>query len=570
MHGLPRKLFFRELKKIKWQRKFATTAARRDEFILKSTLPDVVIPKMSITEKLWQDKSSFWNLVALESVETKKTYTYEQLHRYSANFATFLLKHGLKPGDVVAVMLPNCPEFPVAALGTLQAGCVLATINHIYKEFEVGHHATIAEPKIIVTIPECYDSVVKGLKSAKNNSKIVIVEHANTKTPSGTIKYSEIAENGDADYALLDKIERNEDDIALIPFSSGTTGLPKGVQITYKNILAAMEIMQRKETCFPKLSSSTFQDIVPCILPFYHIYGMIVTLLGHLSKGCKLVTLSSFSASLYLNLLKTQDVTLLYVVPPVAILLGKHPDVSSEHFRKVRHVICGAAPLAASDAEAILEKSNGNLEFSQGYGTTETTSLASVWFKGTKIEDYDCSGVPMASIKLKFIDPLNGNTIPIGQTGEICVGGPVIMKGYHKNLESTKDCMTEDGFFKTGDLGHYCDKPGHGLKITDRIKELIKVKGLQVAPAELESILRSHPKVAEAAVIGVPHEFYGEIPKAFVILKKDVKIPAGELQDFVASKVASFKRIEEVVFVNDIPKTASGKILRRDLKKMYA
>ncbi|XP_053608881.1 uncharacterized protein LOC128674407 [Plodia interpunctella] len=571
MHGLPRKLILRELKKIKWHRKFSTPAVlQKDEFILKSTLSDVIIPKISFTERLWKDKSKFANLVALESVETKKSYTYDKLQNYAANFATFLVKYGLKPGDVVGLMLPNCPEFPVVALGTLQAGCVLATINPIYKEFEVSHHAKIAEPKLVVTSPECYDSVVKGLKTARNDSKIIIVEQPNTKTPNGTIKYSEIAENGKADYTLLDKIERKEDDLAIIPFSSGTTGLPKGVEITYKNILAAVDIMERKENCFPELACSSFQDIVPCILPFYHIYGMIVTLFGHLSKGCKLTTLSSFSANLYLNHLKTQDVTLLYVVPPVAILLGKHPDVTSEHFRKVKRVICGAAPLAASDAEAILEKSNNNLEFSQGYGTTETTSLATVCFIGAKIVDYDCSGAPMAGVKIKFVDPISGDNLPIGQSGEICVGGPIIMKGYHKNEEATKECITEDGFFKTGDLGYYNDTPGHGLKITDRIKELIKVKGLQVAPAELESILRSHPKVAEAAVIGVPHEFYGETPKAFVILKKDAKIPSEELQQFVANKVASFKKIEEVVFVNEIPKTASGKILRRDLKKMYA
>ncbi|XP_026730588.1 4-coumarate--CoA ligase 1-like isoform X3 [Trichoplusia ni] len=533
MSNMARKLFLREIKNLKWQRKLSTSVVlRKDDFIIKSSIPDIVIPQnMRLIDRVWSESAGYKNLVALESAETKKTYTYTQLEKNTATFATSLLKKfGLKSGDVVAVMLPNCPEFPVVALGCLQAGCVLTTVNPIYKEF------LVADP-----------------------SKTL---------PSDVSRYSEVAESGEVDFALLDKVEKKGDDVACIPFSSGTTGLPKGVEISYDNLMAAMSVMHQPENCFPELAHANFQDILPIFLPFFHIYGFVVGLIGHLTKGCKLVTMAKFSASLYLDILKNQRSTLLYIVPPVAILLGKHPDVNEKHYSDVRHIICGAAPLSASDVQAILQKSKRDIEFNQGFGMTETTSLGTSTFKKTKNVDFNACGVPMANMQLKFADPITGEAVPVGQSGEMLIRGPTIMKQYHKNPKATQESMTEDGFFKTGDLGYF--QPGVGLFITDRIKELIKVKGMQVAPAELESILRSHPAVQDAAVIGVPHEFYGEAPKAFIIRKNGLKISEEELQDFVASKVAVYKKIEEVMFVEDIPKTASGKILRKELKKMYA
>ncbi|XP_050550016.1 uncharacterized protein LOC118267914 [Spodoptera frugiperda] len=570
MQNMARKLLLREIKNLKWQRKLSTSAVfRNEDFIIRSTIPDIVVPKTRFVDRLWAESAGYKNLVALESAETKKTYTYSQLEKNTSAFATSLLKKfGLKPGDVVAVMLPNCPEFPVVAFGSFQAGCVLTTVNPIYKEFELKHQITITEPKLFITIPECYDIVTKSLKAANIQAKIVLVDNPSKPVPDGVVRYSEVAESGEADFGLLDKVERKGDDVACIPFSSGTTGLPKGVEITFDNILAGMEVMHQKENCFPHVANSDFQDILPAFLPFFHIYGLVIGLMGHLSKGCKLVTMAKFSASLYLDILKTQQTTLLYIVPPVAILLGKHPDVNEAHYRSVRHIICGAAPLAGSDVEAILHKSKRPIEFNQGFGMTETTSLGTSTFKGTKNVDFNACGVPMASVQLMFADPITGNPVPVGQSGEMYIKSPTVMKGYHKNPKATEETMTKDGFFKTGDLGYF--KPGVGLFITDRIKELIKVKGMQVAPAELESLLRTHPAVQDAAVIGVPHEFYGEAPKAFIIRKNGLKITEEELQDFVASKVAVYKKIEEVMFVDEIPKTASGKILRKELKKMYA
>ncbi|CAH0400181.1 unnamed protein product [Chilo suppressalis] len=565
-----RKILLAQIKNIKWQRSLSRSAiVFNNDFEIKSPLADIVMPNTTFLDRLWRDKSKFKSLVALESAETKKSYTYDQLSKNMAAFATSLHKKlGLKSGDVVAIMLPNSPEFVVVAFGSLQAGCVVTTLNPIYKEHEVQHQSKITQPKVFVTIPTLYETVLKGLKSAQIEAKIIVVDNANEPIPDGTVRYTEIAENSDADYSILDNVHKEDDDVAFIPFSSGTTGLPKGVEITYKNLKASIEIMSNEKNCFAKMSEGSFQDVVPCILPFFHIYGLVVTLIGHITKGCKLITMSSFSATLYLNLLQNEKASLLYVVPPIAILLGKHPDVNRQHFRNVRHIVCGAAPLAASDVQNILEKAKTKLEVNQGFGATETSSLTTATFIGQNSYDYDSCGDIMASITVKYVDPMTGDPVPVGQKGEMCVKGPIVMKGYHKNEEATRECLTEDGYFKTGDLGYY--KPGVGAYITDRIKELIKVKGLQVAPAELESVLRTHPAIQEAAVIGVPHEFFGEVPKAFVVLKNEFKVSPEEIQEYVATKVAPFKKIEEVMMVDNIPKNLTGKILRRELKKMYA
>ncbi|KAG6459995.1 hypothetical protein O3G_MSEX011714 [Manduca sexta] len=477
MNNLARKVLIREIKNLKCQRKLSSSARLMDsdKYVISSPIPDVVVPKMRFVDRLWIESASFKHLVAIESAETKKSYTFEQLQKNSSIFATSLLKKfGLKQGDVVGAVLPNCPEFPVVAFGVLQSGCKLTTYNPIYKEYEISHQSSITEPKLIVTIPQCYENVMKGLKSANVNAKVVVIDIPSMPIPDGAIRYSEVAENGEIDQALLDKVEVKEDDVACIPFSSGTTGLPKGVEITYKNLLAGIEIMHTNETSFPRLAhDQSDQDLLPSFLPFFHIYGLVIGLMGHLSKGVKLISMAKFSASMYLDILRTQNVTLLNIVPPVAILLGKHPDVQEEHFRHIRHIVCGAAPLAASDVQSIIEKSKRDMEFNQGFGATETTSLCTSTFKNSKNINYSACGVPMANFKLKFVDPLTGEPVPIGEQGEMYVKSPTIMKGYHKNPTATKDSLTEDGYFKTGDLGYY--QPGMGLFITDRIKELIKV-----------------------------------------------------------------------------------------------
>ncbi|VVC96528.1 unnamed protein product [Leptidea sinapis] len=495
---------------LKALRRLSCSASLRknEEFIWKSRLTDMVIPEGRFLDQLWINYNKWdCNHVALTCAETKKTYTYKELRKNIDIFATSLRKKlGLQEKDVICLFLPNSPEFCLAALGILRAGCIATTMNPIYKDGDKP-----PKPKVVITVPECYENLKKGLANAKRQTKIVILDRTDKPVPEGTIRFSEIAEKGEVDTAVLDKVDVKKDDVAFIPFSSGTTGLPKGVEITHGNLIASNEMMCQKENDFAYMADGSYQDVVPCILPFFHIYGLMVTLFGHISKGCKLITMSRFSPITYFDVLENEKPNLLYVVPPIVILLGKHPDT--------------------------------NLEFNQGFGATETSSLATSTFVGTKVLDYSACGEPMANVQLKFIDPVTGHDLPLGEQGELLVKSPTVMKGYHKNETATQECMTEDGFFKTGDLGYY--KPGQGLF----------VKGMQVAPAELER---------------VPHPFYGEVPKAFIIKKNGLNTSPEEIQNYVADQVAPFKKIDEVIFVNDIPKTNTGKILRKDLKKIYA
>ncbi|XP_063828965.1 uncharacterized protein LOC135078297 [Ostrinia nubilalis] len=569
MTSVARKLFSGQIKNVKWSRKcYSSASVKKNEYILRSVYPDVPVPNIRLLDKLWADSAHFKNHVALVSAETNKSYTYLQLQNYIGNFATSLLKKlGLKPGDMVAIAMPNSPEFPVVAFGSIQAGCVVTTVNPIYKEHELGHQLAVTRPKVIITIPQSYDTAVKALQLSQLDAKIVLIDNPADSVPSGVIRYTELAESGGADYSLLDKIEAKHDDVAVIPFSSGTTGLPKGVEISHKNLLSSMDVMSHDKITLAELTSAEHQDVVPCVLPFFHIYGMVITLLGHLAKGCKLITMSSFQPGTYFDILEKERVNLLYVVPPLVIFLSKIPLVTKEHLQHLRYIFTGAAPIAASDIEALLTKTQPNTEFVQGYGATETSAMGSTTYKGSWNRNYGSCGDPMVNYEMKFIDPATGDDVVIGEPGEVCFKSTLVMNGYYKNKEATENSFTSDGFFKTGDLGIY--RPGKGLYITDRIKELIKVKGMQVAPAELEGILRSHPAVQDAGVIGIPHEFHGEVPKAFVILNDEAEVTAQELQAFVADKVSEYKEIKEVMFVDEIPKNAAGKILRRELKRMY-
>ncbi|KAL0829355.1 hypothetical protein ABMA28_004135 [Loxostege sticticalis] len=569
MHSV-RRLFPVQIKNVKWPRNYSSSASvKKNEYVLRSAYEDVPVPNIRLLDRLWAEAAHFKNHVALVSAETKKSYTYLQLQNFIGNFATALLKKlGLKPGDVIAIAMPNCPEFPVVAFGAIQAGCSVTTVNPVYKEQELSHQLSVTRPKVIVTIPQSYDTAIKALQLSQLDAKIVIIDNPADSLPDGVIRYTELAESGGADYTLLDKIESKHDDVAVIPFSSGTTGLPKGVEISHKNLLSSMDVMSHEKHCLAELTTAEHQDVLPCVLPFFHIYGMVITLLGHLSKGCKLITMSTFQPGTYFDILENEKVNLLYVVPPLVIFLGKIPLVTKEHLQHLRYIFTGAAPIAATDIEALLSKTQPSTEFVQGYGATETASMGSTTYKGSWNRNYGSCGDPMVNFEMKFINPATGDNVLIGEEGEVCLKSPLVMNGYYKNEGATKDSFTSDGFFKTGDLGIY--KPGAGLYITDRIKELIKVKGMQVAPAELEGILRCHPAVQDAGVVGIPHEFYGEVPKAFVILKdEDAEVTAKELQAFVADKVSDYKEIKEVVFVDEIPKTASGKILRRELKRMY-
>ena len=297
------------------------------------------------------------------------------------------------------------------------------------------------------------------------------------------------------------------------------------------------------------------------ILPFYHIYGMVVIMSGALRAGATTVTMPRFDLEQFLGLLQKHGVTMAYLVPPIVLALAKHPLVDDYDISKLTDVLSGAAPLPLPVAEACVKRHG--LLLRQGYGLTETSPVTHANGRDREVK-LDSVGAALPNTEYRIVDVSTGEDAGVDQLGEIWIRGPQVMKGYLNNPEATRDMLDDDGWLHTGDIGR-ADADGY-MYVVDRVKELIKYKGLQVAPAELEGVIQAHPAVADVAVIPVPDMEAGEIPKAFVVVKPGATVSAEAIMAHVADQVAPHKKVREVEFIDAIPKVPSGKILRRELR----
>jgi acyl-CoA synthetase (AMP-forming)/AMP-acid ligase II len=339
-------------------------------------------------------------------------------------------------------------------------------------------------------------------------------------------------------------------DVVALPYSSGTTGLPKGVMLTHFNLVANMCQMDGVEPVTP-------DDALIAILPFFHIYGLVPLLNRSLANGATVVVLPRFDLEIFLDTMQRYGVTRAYLVPPIVLALAKQPIVDSYDLSHLQVIISAAAPLGAELAGACAARLGCIVK--QAYGMTELSPATHV-----APDDSDrpgSIGVVISNTECQVIDLATGAPLGAGQQGEILVRGPQVMKGYLAEPAATAHTVDAAGWVHTGDVG-YADADGY-FYIVDRVKELIKYKGYQVAPAELEALLVSHPAVVDAAVIGTFDEEAGEIPKAFVVLK--VESTSEEILAYVAERVAPYKKVRLLEFVDKVPRSASGKILRRTL-----
>jgi acyl-CoA synthetase (AMP-forming)/AMP-acid ligase II len=343
------------------------------------------------------------------------------------------------------------------------------------------------------------------------------------------------------------------EDLLVLPYSSGTTGLPKGVMLTHTNLVANIAQTQVLETIEEA-------EVLIGILPFYHIYGMTVIMRMALRNGATIVTMPRFDLEHFLQLLQDYRVTTAYLVPPIILALAKHPLVDNYDLSHLKYITSGAAPLP--EAVGVECRDRLGCTVKQGYGLTETSPVTHISPRSGNTP-LTAVGYCVANTQLRIADVDTGAPLSTGESGEIWIKGPQVMKGYHQNPEATAAMIDGDGWLHTGDVG-YVDGEGY-LYVIDRVKELIKFKGLQIAPAELEAVLLEHPDLADAAVIPIPDEEAGEVPKAFVVLKKGRELSAESIIEFAAERVAPYKRIRQLEFVDQIPKVPSGKILRREL-----
>ncbi|KAJ0175984.1 hypothetical protein K1T71_008158 [Dendrolimus kikuchii] len=534
---------------------------------IKSPFKDVEIPNCTLYDYVWQNLDRWPERTLAVCSTTGRGYTYEQAFKLSNTFAANLRKKfSVRDGDAIAVMLPNVPDYPIVSLGILEAGGVITSINPIYTAHEVQRQLVLSDAKIVVTLPETVNVIREALAIAKKQLPIITVRTNGNPAPEGTVLFNELSEDLSVDKSCLKEVRRSANDICLLPYSSGTTGLPKGVELSHRNIVANCEQINEPLIKCDNETTPTHQDRVMVVLPFFHIYAATVLMFHKISLGIKLVTLDKFQPETFFDAMVKYKTNVLFVAPPLVLLMGSHPAATEKSLQHLEVLVNGAAPLSGSDVDRFFGRAKRKLDFRQGYGLTETSPTVAITQKGWD-KNYSSTGPPIPNTHLRIIDPNTFENLGPNQTGEILIKGPQVMRGYRNNPEANNEAFTADGWFRTGDLA-VVDEDGV-VTIADRLKELIKVKGFQVPPAELEAVLREHPSINDAAVVGVPHPVNGEVPKAFVVLKEGHNKVSKEISEFVKERVAPYKRVNDIVFLDSIPKSASGKILRKELKQKY-
>ena len=487
-------------------------------------------------------------------IDGDRTFTYSQMSEYSNRFAAALAGMGIGKGDRVAILAPNCVEFVIAFFGILKAGAIVTTVNSGYREREIAHQLndsgaeTLVVHEALKPMADLAHDEVAGLErdivirqdSSDGSSFWGLLENAPTSPPSVVIN--------------------PKNDVAVLPYSSGTTGLSKGVMLTHYNLTSNVQQFLGRVGEEAGLVES---DVILTHLPLFHIYGMNVLMNGAIGAGATQVMMGRFDMDEFLALLSGERVSVLFTVPPVGLGLTQYPAVRETDLSSLRVGFFGAAPLS-EDMQGRIQDALGGFPIIQGYGMTETSPVTNADFIEPHLIRHGSIGPAMPDTEEKVVDLETGESeVAPGETGELLVRGPQVMKGYYNNEAATSETLTDDGWLHTGDIVRM-DGDGY-VWVLDRKKELIKYKGFQVPPAELEGVLLEHPGISDVAVIGKDDLESGEIPKAFVVARQGVELSAENVMNFVAGKVATFKRVREVEFTSAIPKNPSGKILRRTL-----
>jgi acyl-CoA synthetase (AMP-forming)/AMP-acid ligase II len=510
--------------------------------IYRSPDPDVKIPDADVTSFVLEQAAERGDEPALIDGPSGRGLSYGELEGSIKRLAGGLAGRGFGAGDVLAVFMPNLPAYAVAFHGAAAAGGACTTMNPLYTANEVAHQLTDSGARILLTVPSFADTAREAARRAGIEDVFFVGEGEG---PS----FAELfGEPGDAPEAPSDPAS----DLAVLPYSSGTTGLPKGVMLTHRNLVANLRQIQ---VGFP----IDADDVLIGCLPFFHIYGMTVIMNQGLRAGATIVTMPRFDLGQFLELIERHRVTRAYVVPPIALALAKDPAVDGRDLSSVGTIMSGAAPLGAELIGRVSERIG--CDVIQGYGLTETSPVTHV-IRLAGENRPGTIGQALPSTECRLVDPADSSDVDAGDRGELWIRGPQVMRGYLNNPEATAATVDADGWLHTGDVATV-DGDGY-FRIVDRLKELIKYKGFQVAPAELEALIVDHPAVRDVAVIGVADEECGELPKAFVVAAGD-DLDADELIPWVGQRVAPQKRIRLVEVIDEIPRSPSGKILRRML-----
>lgn len=507
-----------------------------------NTKPDVALTGHSITERVFAGLVDRPDDIVLTDGATGQTLTGQAFMEAVKSLAGGLAARDFGKGSTVALIAANSPEFCVVFHAVAWAGGTVTTINPTYTAAEIKHQLNDSGANMVVTDPMFLDAVRQGMEGTSAKA-LAVIGTANGVQSIGAYFGDPIAQQVPVD------IERHS---VALPYSSGTTGLPKGVRLSHRNLVVNVDQI---------LVGADFRvgEVAACFLPLFHIYGMTVMMNLHLAGGGALVTMPRFDLEQFLQISQDHKARRMWIVPPVALALAKHPLVANYDLSALDQIFCGAAPMGEELSDAVAARLD--CEMLQGFGMTEMAPVSHI--TPLAAPRSGASGLALPNTACRIVDPETGVDLPAGERGELWVKGPQVMLGYLNNAQATADTLTQDGWLKTGDIA-IIDADGY-MFIVDRLKELIKYKGFQVAPAELEAVLVSHERITDAAVIGRPDADSGEVPVAYVVAT-DPAPSEVEIKSFLSKRLAHYKQVEQVSFVDAIPKSASGKILRRVLR----
>ncbi|KAL1169522.1 hypothetical protein E1A91_A05G151500v1 [Gossypium mustelinum] len=532
---------------------------QQEEIIYRSKLPDIYIPNhLPLHSYCFQNIANVASRPCLINGTTGKVYTYAEVELTARRIASGLNKLGIQQRQVIMLLLPNTPEFVLSFLGASFRGAIATAANPFFTRAEVSKHAKGSNARLIITQASYVDKVKEFAQD--NDVMVMCIDSA----PEGCLHFSELTQADDND---LPEVDIAPEDVIGLPYSSGTTGLPKGVMLTHKGLVTS--VAQQVDGENPNLYFYS-EDVILCLLPMFHIYALNSIMLCGLRVGAAILIMQKFEIGLALELIQKYKVTIAPIVPPIMFTIAKSSETDKYDLSSVRMVKSGGAPLGKELEDAVRAKFPG-AKLGQGYGMTEAGPVLAMCLGFAKepfeIKSGAC-GTVVRNAEMKIVDPDTGSSLPRNQAGEIIIRGDQIMKGYLNDPEATARTIEKDGWLHTGDIGYIDDDDE--LFIVDRLKELIKYKGFQVAPAELEAMLIAHPDIIDAAVVGMKDEAVGEVPVAFVVKSGKSEISEDEIKQYISKQVVYYKRISRVFFIEAIPKAPSGKILRKELRAKLA
>ncbi|XP_051198171.1 4-coumarate--CoA ligase 4 [Lolium perenne] len=532
------------------------------ELVFRSKLPDIEIPThLTLQDYCFERLPDHSARACLIDGATGAALTYADVDALTRRCAAGLRRLGVRKGDVVMALLRNCPEFAFVFLGAARLGAATTTANPFYTPHEIHRQASAAGARVIVT-EACAVEKVRAF-AAERGIPVVSVDEG---VDGGCLPFAETLLGEESGERFVDEAV-DPDDVVALPYSSGTTGLPKGVMLTHRSLVTS--VAQQVDGENPNLHFSS-SDVLLCVLPLFHIYSLNSVLLAGLRAGCAIVIMRKFDHGALVDLVRAHGVTVAPFVPPIVVEIAKSVRVTAADLASIRLVMSGAAPMGKELQDAFMAKIP-NAVLGQGYGMTEAGPVLAMCLAFAKepfaVKSGSC-GTVVRNAELKIVDPDTGASLGRNLPGEICIRGKQIMKGYLNDPVATKNTIDKDGWLHTGDIGYVDDDDE--IFIVDRLKEIIKYKGFQVPPAELEALLITHPEIKDAAVVSMQDELAGEVPVAFVVRTEGSEISENEIKQFVAKEVVFYKRICKVFFADSIPKSPSGKILRKDLRAKLA